>query len=178
MEQIRRVAEIHNLPPHLLKTIELNLRKDMYEVEKVRSDHSCDHSTNSWYCRQWELSQTSSSTCGWATTDSWRVLDWVWVPESRRAVNNPRLETWTPMTGLAWVSTSSQSTLRWRNSRDSLLKTTKNRECHKWWCWSLTKDKWFLQTYVLLLIIMYFFSFNFEKNTNIYVCFKFAIALV
>ena len=47
MEQIRRVAEIHNLPPHLLKTIELNLRKDMYEVEKVRSDHSCDHSTNS-----------------------------------------------------------------------------------------------------------------------------------
>merc|ERR1719208_360462 len=47
MEQIRRVAEIHNLPPHLLKTIELNLRKDMYEVEKAMRAQS-DQQQHMW----------------------------------------------------------------------------------------------------------------------------------
>jgi hypothetical protein len=43
MEQIRRVAEIHNLPPHLLKTFEWNLRKDISEVEKALRAQSDQH---------------------------------------------------------------------------------------------------------------------------------------
>ena len=35
VEQLRRVADLHNLPPQYLKTIEWNLRKDITEVEKV-----------------------------------------------------------------------------------------------------------------------------------------------
>ena len=35
VEALRRVADLHNLPPQYLKTIEWNLRKDISEVEKV-----------------------------------------------------------------------------------------------------------------------------------------------
>jgi len=35
VEQLRRVADLHNLPPQYLKTIEWNLRKDITEVEKA-----------------------------------------------------------------------------------------------------------------------------------------------
>ena len=38
VEQLRRVADLHNLPPQYLKTIEWNLRKDITEVEKVDND--------------------------------------------------------------------------------------------------------------------------------------------
>ena len=36
VEAIRRVDQLHGLPPQYLKTIEWNLRKDIQEVEKVR----------------------------------------------------------------------------------------------------------------------------------------------
>lgn len=35
VEALRRVADLHNLPPQYLKTIEWNLRKDIEEVSKV-----------------------------------------------------------------------------------------------------------------------------------------------
>ena len=35
VEAIRRVDQLHGLPPQYLKTIEWNLRKDIQEVEKV-----------------------------------------------------------------------------------------------------------------------------------------------
>ena len=37
VEAIRRVDQLHGLPPQYLKTIEWNLRKDIQEVEKVGS---------------------------------------------------------------------------------------------------------------------------------------------
>jgi len=35
VEAIRRVDQLHNLPPQYLKTLEWNLRKDIQEVEKA-----------------------------------------------------------------------------------------------------------------------------------------------
>jgi len=43
VEALRRVADLHNLPPQYLKTIEWNLRKDISEVEKALRAQSDQH---------------------------------------------------------------------------------------------------------------------------------------
>merc|ERR1712117_166104 len=43
VEALRRVADLHNLPPQYLKTIEWNLRKDIFEVEKALRAQSDQH---------------------------------------------------------------------------------------------------------------------------------------
>ena len=37
MRRLQDMHSLHNLPPQYLKTIEWNLRKEMTEVDKVRS---------------------------------------------------------------------------------------------------------------------------------------------
>ena len=97
MEQIRRVAEIHNLPPHLLKTIEWNLRKDINEVEKVRVKKS-KRVPDSQLLFYRHCAHNLTNICGCLTTDSWRMLALVLAtlvkePQQAREVNSKELET-------------------------------------------------------------------------------------
>ena len=73
MRRLQDMHSLHNLPPQYLKTIEWNLRKEMTEVDKVRSLlASYQHILPFLSSRPCEPRLTLSSGC--QTIGFWRTL--------------------------------------------------------------------------------------------------------